>query len=76
MRARIESRPRSNAYPAAQLYAARPKMARIVAAVASTFGVSEASVRRGHGGEARQLAAWLGCHEGLQRRAAIAAGLR
>jgi REP element-mobilizing transposase RayT len=76
MRERIESRPRSDAHPAAQRYAARPKMAKIVAEVARDYGVSESTVRHGHGGEARQLAAWLGCFEGMQKRAAIAAGLR
>ena len=76
MRERIESRPRSGAHPAAQRYAARPKMAKIVAEVARAYGVSERAVRHGRGGEARQLAAWLGCFEGMQKRAAIAAGLR
>src|SRR5213075_2752172 len=76
MRAQIESRPRINAHPAAQRYAARPKMAKIVAEVARDYGVSERTVRHGRGGEARQLAAWLGCFEGMQKRAAIAAGLR
>ncbi|MCM2317522.1 MAG: hypothetical protein NDJ92_20420, partial [Thermoanaerobaculia bacterium] len=76
MRTVIESKPRSDAHPRAQREVGRPKMAAIVDSVAAAFGMSAREIRRGHGGAARMLVAWLGWREGLHRLRAIAAELR
>ena len=76
IRARVESKPRSDAYPAIQRSVGRPKMHRIVHAVARAFGMPIEAIRHGHGGLARMVTAWLGWWEGLARLSSIAASLR
>lgn len=76
MRAQIESKPRSSEHPAAQRYASRPSVARVVEVVASVFEATEEEIRNGHGTVERRVVAWLGCYESMARLGAIAAVLR
>jgi REP element-mobilizing transposase RayT len=76
IKALIESKPRSDDHPREQRQICRPEMATIIPAVAQAFAVSEDEIRQGHGGMAREVAAWLGCYEGILTRRAIAASLR
>ncbi|HSP32710.1 MAG TPA: transposase [Thermoanaerobaculia bacterium] len=76
MRDRVELKPRSSDHPLSQRELMRPGMSAIVAAVATALGVSEDLVRRGRGGTARNVAAWIGCYEGMHTNRAIAAALR
>jgi len=76
MRKLVESKLRSDDHPRAQREVGRPKMARIVDAVAGALGISARDIRESHGGTARMLAAWLGWYEGLHRLRSIAAALR
>jgi len=76
MRKLVESKLRSDDHPRAQREVGRPKMAKIVDAVAAAFRISARDIRESHGGAARMLAAWLGWYEGLHRLRSIAAALR
>jgi len=76
MRKLVESKLRSDDHPRAQREVGRPKMARIIDALADAFGISARDIRNSHGGSARMLAAWLGWYEGLHRIRSIAAALR
>ena len=76
MRARVESKPRSDDHPRVQRYVGRPLMPTIVKVVAETFGTTVAQVQKRGASPARRAAAWLGCYEGILSRRAIAAGLR
>lgn len=72
----IASRPRSDEFPHAQRTPVTPTMSEVIAVVASKLTVAESAIRFGRGGQARMLAAWIGCHRaGLDLRS-IAAGLR
>ena len=72
----IHSKLRSDDHPRVQREVGRPKMAKIVHAVAGAFGMRREEIRNGRGGLARMLTAWLGWYEGLHRLRAIAAALR
>lgn len=76
MRALVEREIRSDVIPQTQRAVGRPKMATIIDAVAGAFGMHAGEIRHGHGGLARQVAAWLGWWEGLARLRSIAASLR
>ena len=51
-------------------------MARIIAAVAGAFGLTQTGLRYARGGDTRRIAAWIGWYEGLARLRSIAAALR
>lgn len=72
----VESKLRTDEHPRAHREVGRPKMATIVAAVATAFETTETAIRKGRGGAAREIAAWLGWYEGLHRLRSIAAALR
>jgi len=76
IRKKVESKPRSDEYPANQRAVGRPAMATIVDAVAKAFSTTAGVIRHGHGGLARMVTAWLGRWEGLARLRSIAAALR
>jgi REP element-mobilizing transposase RayT len=76
MRKVVESMPRSTDHPKAHRAVGRPKMHRIVDAVARSAGAAAASIRSGRGGVLRRLAAWIGWNEGLITLRSIAASLR
>jgi REP element-mobilizing transposase RayT len=76
MRKLVESKVRSDDHPRVQREVGRPKMARIVDAVAGALRISARDIRESHGGAARMLVAWLGWFEGLHRLRSIAAALR
>ncbi len=76
VRDRVEVKPRVTEHPLAQRNVARPDMTTIVSAVANVMGVPEDRIRYGRGGMPRNLAAWIGCYEGLLTNNEIAATLR
>lgn len=76
MRKLVESKLRSDDHPRVQRTVGRPKMARIIDALAGACRISARDIRESHGGAARMLAAWLGWYEGLHRLRSIAAALR
>jgi len=76
VRERVDLKPRSNDHPRAQRLVAQPTMDRVIRAVAETFLIDEATIRAGHGGRARMVAAWIGWHEAQLTAAEIAEGLR
>ena len=76
MRNVVESKPRSTDYPKAHRAVGRPKMARVIAAVAQATGEAPTSIRSQRGGALRRLAAWIGWNEGLLTLRSIAASLR
>lgn len=76
VRAKIASHPRSDDFPRVQIDPISHTMSEVVRAVGLVFGMTDEEIRFGHGGTARSLAAWLGCHEGQMDLRAIAAGLR
>lgn len=76
IRQKIESRPRSDDHPLSQKDPLPPAMVDVIAAVAAGLAVSENLIRFGRGGQARMLAAWLGCHRARLDLRSIAAGLR
>jgi REP element-mobilizing transposase RayT len=75
MREKVECKPRSDEYPGGQKRPDTRSMSDVIMAVSRILSVRENLIRFGHGGKARQLAAWLGCREGLDLRS-IAASLR
>ncbi|HVS32031.1 MAG TPA: transposase [Thermoanaerobaculia bacterium] len=76
MREKVESRPRDTEHPREQRFIGRWGMEEVLNCVASGLGVSADLVRAERGGEARMLAAWLGCYEAMLTLSAIAAALR
>lgn len=76
MRDRIEAKPRSDDHPIAQREPVERTMSGVLTAVATVVAVPVERIRHGRGGQARMLAAWLGCREGRLGLRAIAAGLR
>lgn len=72
----VESTPRSTDHPKTHRAVARPKMDRVIAAVAQSAGEAPASIRFRRGGALRRLAAWIGWNEGLLTLRSIAAALR
>lgn len=76
MRKVVESKLRSDDHPRVQREVGRPKMAKIIDAVASSCRTSAREIRESNGGVARMLAAWLGWYESLHRLRSIAAALR
>ncbi|HEY2094570.1 MAG TPA: transposase [Thermoanaerobaculia bacterium] len=76
MRKVVESKPRSTDHPKAHRAVGRPKMHRIVAAIARCAGAAAASIHSSRGGVLRRLAAWIGWNEGLITLRSIAASLR
>jgi putative transposase len=76
MKQLVAQKPRPDDHPRAQREIGRPSMAQVTTTVARVFGVEREAVLHTHGGDARMVAAWLGCFEGLLTRRQIAAGLR
>lgn len=76
MRGMLEGKPRSSDHPAMQRYAARPRPARVVEAVAEVFETTPEAIRAARGTRERRVVAWLGCYESMARLGAIAATLR
>jgi len=76
MRKVVESKPRSTDHPKAHRAVGRPKMDRVIAAVAKSADESAGFIRSGRGGVLRRLAAWIGWNEGLLTLRSIAASLR
>lgn len=72
----VEAKPRSSEHPREQRAVGRPKMHRVVEAVARAAATTSAKLRMSRGGPLRRLAAWIGWHEGWLTLANIAAGLR
>ena len=72
----VESKPRDTAHSAAQRYAGRPRVDRIIDVVAGVFLQQPETIRARHGGSERKVVAWLGCYEGMNRLGAIATALR
>ena len=58
--------------PHDQRAAGRPSMGRVINAVAESMKVRPKEIRRGRGGLARMIAAWLGVYEGRRRLRVIA----
>ncbi|MEO6486927.1 MAG: hypothetical protein ABIO78_03175, partial [Thermoanaerobaculia bacterium] len=50
-------------------------MTEVIAAVSKSLNVDADTIRRGRGGAARMLCAWIACHEGQVRLREIAASL-
>jgi putative transposase len=76
MRKFVESKPRSTDHPKAQRAVGRPKMNRVIAAVAKLTGETTRAIRTMRGSVLRRLAAWIGWNEGLLTLRSIAASLR
>jgi len=76
MRAKVESRPRSDEHSLAQRLIPRAPMASVVRAVSKACDIEAETLRDSHGGAARMLAAWIGWNKALLRLREIAAGLR
>lgn len=76
MKVRVDSNPRSTDHPKLQRAIGRPKMHRILDAVADAAKLTRETVRSRAGGALRGLVAWLGWNEGLLTLRSIAAALR
>lgn len=72
MRQKIDVKWRHVAIPLDQRAAGRPSMGAIVTAVAEAMSLRPREIRRGCGGTARTIAAWLGVYEGRRRLRVIA----
>jgi putative transposase len=72
----VESKPRSTDHPKAHRAVGRPKMNRVIAAVAESAGETTGLIRTMRGRALRRLAAWIGWNEGLLTLRSIAASLR
>lgn len=75
MRQKIEVKWRHSDIPLDQRAAARPSMGAIVNAVSKAMKLTPRDIRRGSGGLARSIAAWLGIYEGRRRLRVIARAL-
>lgn len=73
---RIRMSRRKSDIPHDQRAAGRPAMTRIVKTIAAKLDVKVATIRDEHGGRWREIAAWLGVHEGMRRLRVIAQTLR
>jgi len=73
---RVHEQPRSDDHPLAQRELLASTMSQVIASVAAGLATNENLIRFGRGGEARMLAAWLGCHEARLELRSIAAALR
>jgi len=62
--------------PHDQRAALRPSMGEIVGAIAKSLETTRRTIRRGSGGLARMIAAWLGVYEGRRRLRVIAQTLQ
>jgi hypothetical protein len=76
MRKVVESKPRSTDHPVAHRAVGRPKMNRVIAALAKSTGEATEAIRTARGSALRRLAAWIGWTEGLITLKSIAAALR
>ena len=76
LKQRIRLSRRKSDIPHDQRAAGRPAMTRIVNTLAAKLGVKVATIRDAHGGRWREIAAWLGVHEGMRRLRVIAQTLR
>jgi REP element-mobilizing transposase RayT len=76
MRKAVEAKPRSTDHPKAHRAVGRPKMNRVIAAVAKSTGEATESIRIMRGSALRRLAAWIGWNEALLTLRSIAAALR
>lgn len=76
MREFVERKPRSTDHPGTQRAVGRPAMHEVIAAVGKVAQLPRDVVRSIRGGPLRNLAAWLGWHEGLVTLKSIAAALR
>jgi len=76
MRAVVESRPRSTDHPVEQRAIGRPKVQKVIAAVAEAAAQAKEIVRSRGGGSLRRLVAWIAWNEGLETLRTIAAALR
>jgi hypothetical protein len=76
MRAQVESKVRSTDHPQVQRAVGRPKMHKVMAAVAKAAGETVETIRHTQGHILRNLVAWLGWHEGWVTLRSIAASLR
>jgi hypothetical protein len=76
MRTIVESKPRSTDHPTSQRAVGRPKMDKVVAAVARVVQQNAEKIRHTRGGPVRRLVAWIGWHEGWVTLRSIAASLR
>ena len=72
----IAVRPRSDDHPRMQREFRQLAMTDVVSAVAQTWSVDAARIRRGRGGVARLAAAWVASREAFLTNREIAAGLR
>ena len=72
MKQKIVCRRTKRDIPHDQRAAGRPAMTRIVNAIAATSGAKATTIRTGHGGILRELAAWFGVYEGMRRLRVIA----
>jgi putative transposase len=76
MRAQVETKVRSTDHPQAQRAVGRPKMHKVMAAVAKAAGETVETIRHTQGHILRSLVAWLGWHEGWVTLRTVAASLR
>ena len=76
MRTVVESRPRSTDHPGEQRAIGRPKVQKVIAAVAEVGAQAREIVRSRAGGPLRRLVAWIAWNEGLETLRTIAAALR
>jgi putative transposase len=76
MRKLVERKPRSTDHSKVQRAVGRPAMYEVVAAVSTVAQLPREVVRSLRGGPMRNLAAWLGWHEGLVTLRTIAAAFR
>jgi len=65
MRSLVESEPRSKEHPAPQRFVGHASIEKVVETVATAFESTPEEVTEGHGGDAREVAAWLGCYESM-----------
>jgi putative transposase len=72
MRQKIDVKWRSSDIPLDQRAAGRPSMGTVINAVAEAMQIRPKEIRRGRGGLARMVAAWLGIYEGRRRLRVIA----
>jgi putative transposase len=76
VREKVQMRLRADEHPRSQREVGRRSMASVVEAISAALQVDRDSIRLGHGGTARMIAAWVGSYHGGFTLASIAAGLR
>ena len=72
----IDKEPRCSDHPAAQRYAGRPDVDKVITTVAKVFSDDAQQIRERHGGVEREFVAWLCCYETNERYGKVAAALR